>query len=279
MAIISFFSDYEKETGQTLASIATATVMSIEHNYKILEISTGFKESTLENSFFDKKIAQNIASVVGVSGTGINTGIEGLIKIIQSNRTSNNIISDYAKVVFRDRFDILPGLKTTDIEEYNFMTQFYSQIAKIANKSYNMVFIDINKRMNPEHQKQLLDISDIIIVVFKQGADAIDYINGLRERDERFKNKNIILLIGKYDKYSKYNIKNLTRELKEKQEICAISYNTLFFEATTEGKVPDFFIKYRSVKDKTDRNLLLMEETEKTCDNIISKLKELQVRL
>ena len=279
MAIISFFSDYEKETGQTLASIATATVMSIQHNYKVLQICTGFKDRTLEDSFFDRKVAENIASVIGKKDSGVNTGIEGLIKVIQSNRTSNNIISDYAKVVFKDRFDILPSITTTEKEEYDSMTQYYSQIAKIANKAYNMVFVDISRRMNQEHQKQLLDMSDIIIVVFKQGSDAIKYITDLRQRDERFNKKNILLLIGKYDKYSKYNIKNLTRELKEKQDINAISYNTLYFEATTEGKVPDFFIKYRSVIDKTDRNLLLINEAENTCNNIISKLKELQVRL
>lgn len=279
MAIISFFSDYEKETGQTLAAIATATVMSIQHNYKLLQICTGFKDKTLENSFFDKKVARNIASVIGGKDSGVNTGVEGLIKVIQSNRTSNNIISDYAKVVFKDRFDILPSITTKEKEEYDFLTQYYPQIAKIANKAYNLVFLDISRRMNLEYQKQLLDMSDIIVVVFKQGADAIEYITDLRQRDERFSKKNILLLIGKYDKYSKYNVKNLTRELKEKQDICAISYNTLYSEATTEGKVPDFFIKYRSVIDKTDRNLLLVSESENTCNNIIAKLKELQVRL
>ena len=259
MAIISFFNDYKKETGQTLASIAIATVMSIEHNYRILEIPTGFDETTLEDSFFNRKVAENIASVVGGTDSGVNIGVEGLIKIIQSNRTSNSIVANSAKVVFRDRFDILQGLTTTDIEEYNVLSQYYPQIAKTANKDYNLTFVDISKRLPQEYQKKLLEMSDIVVIVFKQGADAIDYINGLREKDEIFRKKNILLLIGKYDKYSKYNVKNYTRELKEKQEISAISYNTLYFEATTEGKVPDFFIKYRSVLDKTDRNLVLMD--------------------
>ena len=279
MAIISFFNDYKKETGQTLASIAIATVMSIEHNYRILEIPTGFDETTLEDSFFNRKVAENIASVVGGTDSGVNIGVEGLIKIIQSNRTSNSIVANSAKVVFRDRFDILQGLTTTDIEEYNVLSQYYPQIAKTANKDYNLTFVDISKRLPQEYQKKLLEMSDIVVIVFKQGADAIDYINGLREKDEIFRKKNILLLIGKYDKYSKYNVKNYTRELKEKQEISAISYNTLYFEATTEGKVPDFFIKYRSVLDKTDRNLVLMDETRKTCNAILAKLKELQVRL
>ena len=42
MAIISFCGSDERETGQTLASIAVATMMAIDHNYRILHISTGF---------------------------------------------------------------------------------------------------------------------------------------------------------------------------------------------------------------------------------------------
>ena len=44
-----------------------------------------------------------------------NSGVEGLVKIIQSNRTSANIVSDYARVVFKDILDILPAPKTDNI--------------------------------------------------------------------------------------------------------------------------------------------------------------------
>ena len=48
MAVVSFWNDFnEKETGQTLAYVAVATNMAIEHNYKILLISTGFGEKTV----------------------------------------------------------------------------------------------------------------------------------------------------------------------------------------------------------------------------------------
>ncbi len=40
MAIITFWSNTEKETGQTMSIAAVAASMAIEHNYKILLIST-----------------------------------------------------------------------------------------------------------------------------------------------------------------------------------------------------------------------------------------------
>lgn len=40
MAIITFWSNTKKETGQSMSIAAVATSMAIEHNYKILLVST-----------------------------------------------------------------------------------------------------------------------------------------------------------------------------------------------------------------------------------------------
>ena len=44
MSIVTFWSNGKEETGKTLAIAAIATYMAIEHNYKILVISTGYKD-------------------------------------------------------------------------------------------------------------------------------------------------------------------------------------------------------------------------------------------
>jgi len=36
MAIIAFWSDEKRETGQTMSMVALSTYMAIEHNYRIL---------------------------------------------------------------------------------------------------------------------------------------------------------------------------------------------------------------------------------------------------
>ena len=51
MAIIVFSSSEKKETGQTLTTAALATYMSIEHNQKMLIVSTDFNDGTLEDCF------------------------------------------------------------------------------------------------------------------------------------------------------------------------------------------------------------------------------------
>lgn len=279
MAIISFWSNSKRETGQTLSSVAVATAMAIDHNYKILEVATSFQDKTIENCFWDPNAGTAIRAITGVSQTTFNSGVEGLVKIIQSNRTSSNIVGDYARVVFKDRLDVLPAPTTENMQDYNNTASYYPELAKVAAKEYDLVFIDVDKRMDMQTQRRILETSDIVIMTLKQGLDAMNNIVELKTKDPLFQKNNIILLAGKYDKFSRYNVTNMTRELKEKKKICSIPYNTLFFESSTEGTVADFFIKYRSVTDENDRNIVFTQETKRTCENIIYKLQELQMRM
>ena len=279
MAIVSFWSNSKRETGQTLSSVAIATSMSINHNYKVLEVATGFMDKTIENCFWQPNRENALNLIPGMRQSTFNSGVEGLVKIIQSNRTSANIVSDYARVVFRDRLDVLPAPKTDNIEDYNRTTEFYAKLAKIASRDYDLVFIDIDKRMPEKSKQDILMQSDAIVLTLKQGLDSMRDIIELRRSDENFQKNNVILLAGKYDKFSRYNVTNMSRELREKRKMLAVPYNTLFFEAASEGAVADFFIKYRGITDQTDRNFIFMQETKRACDEILFKLQELQMRV
>lgn len=279
MAIVSFWSNSKRETGQTLSSVAIATSMSINHNYKVLEIATGFMDKTIENCFWQPNRENALNLIPGMRQSTFNSGVEGLVKIIQSNRTSANIVSDYARVVFRDRLDVLPAPRTDNIEDYNRTTEFYAQLARIASRDYDLVFIDIDKRMPEKSKQDILMQSDAIVLTLKQGLDSMRDIVELRRSDENFQKNNVILLAGKYDKFSRYNVTNMSRELREKRKMLAVPYNTLFFEAASEGAVADFFIKYRGITDQTDRNFIFMQETKRACDEILFKLQELQMRV
>lgn len=278
MPIISLWSGNSKETGQTLSTVAIATAMAIEHNSKILVISTEFKGKTVENCFWENSRSKGLNSMFGGRQPGMSNGVEGLIKILQSNKTTSNIVADYAKVVFRDRLDILAAPETNILDMYNQITPYYPQLAQVANKDYNFVFIDIDKNMKTEDQKAILQISDLIIVTMKQGLTDLEEIITLKEKNPLFNKNNVVLLVGKYDKNSKYTLKNILRYLKVNKNVLAIPYNALYNEASTEGKVADFFLSHRSINDSTDRNMIFMEQTKSTCDNIIFKIQEMRLR-
>jgi len=280
MAIVAFWSEEKKETGQTMSMVALSTFMAIEHNYRILNVSTSFKDETLENSYFDLQKQANLVKSISnnASQVGFETGIEGLAKIIKSNKTSNNIISSYAKVVFNNRLDILCAPRTESYEEYRQISEVYTDILQIAGKDYDMVFVDISKKMPEESKNRILEMADVIIVNVTQRLQTIESFMKLREENQFFKKNNLLLNIGRYDKFSKYNVKNVTRYLREKKDIYAVPYNTLFFESCSEGKVAEFFLRLRKV-DVEDRNYVFMEEMQRLTKDLIYKMQELQLKV
>ena len=279
MAIIAFWSNEEKETGQTMSMVALSTYMAIEHNYRILNISTAFNDQTLEKSYWDlrreERLINNIAQ--NRNQVGIDTGIEGLIKVINSNKTSSNIVSDYTKVIFKDRLDILASPKTKIYEDYQRVAQKFPDVLQVAARNYDLVFVDVSKKMPKEQEKQILELADVIIANITQKLETIEDFMELKQTNDFFKKNNVLINVGRYDKYSKYNIKNISRYMKEK-DIHVTVYNTLFFDACSEAGVAELLLRLRRI-DEEDRNALFIAEVGRLARDLIYKIQELQLKI
>ena len=55
MSIVTFYNSSIEQTGKTMSIAAIATYMAIEHNYRILVISTTNKEDALKRCFLGAK--------------------------------------------------------------------------------------------------------------------------------------------------------------------------------------------------------------------------------
>ena len=279
MAIVTFKSNELKETGQTLSIAAVATQMAIEQNRKILVVSTNFKDQTLENCFWEVgKTVNEVLNKDKKAAIGIESGVEGLMRVLASNKTSPEIIKNYSKIVLRERLDILPSPVTQVYSEYEAILSQYPEMLKIANRYYDIILVDLSKRMPKNCADEIIAMSDVVVVNMTQRLKSIEEFMELREQDEFYKRKNIILLIGRYDNFSKYNVKNITRYLREKKTVSVTPYNTLFFEACSEGKIVDYFLSLKNI-DESDRNHLFIKEVNNNVTAIIDKLQELQMRL
>lgn len=171
----------------------------------------------------------------------------------------------------------MPGIKSEDYEEYKRLKPVYSDIIRTANRYYDLIFVDVNKGLDDEITRELLDLSDLIMVNLTQRLRLInDYIE-LRKNGFLMQKENILLLVGRYDRYSKYSSKNMARYIGEK-EIFTVPYSTLFFEAANEGKVADFFLRFRKI-DETDRNAIFINEIKKVSSKILYKLQELKMKM
>ena len=280
MAIIAFWSNEEKETGQTMSMVALSTYTAMEHNYKIIDVSTSFKDSTLEDSYFNTGRVESLVKnlMQNQNQVGIESGVEGLVKLINSNKTSNSIVSNYTKIVYRDRLDILCAPRTEKYEEYRPIAEMYPTVLQTANRNYDLVFVDISKRMPQEQVKQILELADIIIVNMTQRLETINEFMKLREENEFFNKNNILINIGRYDKFSKYNVKNISRYMRERKDVHVVPYNTLFFEACSEAKVAELFLRFRKL-DEDDRNAIFISEINRLTKDLIYKIQELQIKM
>ena len=279
MSIVTFWNNRKEETGKTLSIAAIATHMAIEHNYKILVVSTGHKDETLDRCFWqEKKQAKKNLGLFGPNtNVGIEDGIVGLETLMKSNRVSPEQVTNYTKIVFKDRLEILPSFKGEKLE-YDEIKTTYPDIISLANNYYDLVFVDLDEEVGEEISNQILEKSNIIMVTLSQRLISINNFMKLREEEPVLKSIKTLILIGRYDKYSKYTVKNITRYMGEKNKVSTIPYNTLFFEACEEAGVPDLFLRLRKV-DEDDRNGLFVAEVKRTADNIVYRLQDLAMKL
>ena len=283
MSVITFVNNLEEETGKTMSLVAIATHMAIEYNNKILIISTTNKEGKLKSCYFeDKEVKRLRLGIFGNSHSTIDTGsgIEGIVRLARSNKLTPEMITNYTKVVFKDRLEVLLGVeerKQKD-EENNEkeIAEEYIDLVNVASMYYDKVFVDLDNNLNEQIRQQIIDRSDLVVVNTSQNYNSLKKLKENKEKSELLNSPKSLILIGRYDKFSKYNVKNVTRFLEEKNQVLTIPYNTLYFEATNEASVPDLFLSLRKTIDSEDRNAIFIEEVKRASENIIYRLQELQ---
>ena len=277
MAIITLWSPSRKQTGQTMSAIAIGTYLSIEHNSKVLLISTECNDKMLETGFNVKSVSKSmIESIVKSSKINLDSGLDGLATISYSNKLTPKIIRDYTKVVFKNRLELLYAPTNIERTDYKRIMESYKDILQCANQYYDYVIVDFNKGFHTPYTDDILEISDVILVNIEQRLTKIDEYIEHKKKERILNDSKIMLLINQYNFSSKYTIKNLIRHIGKKETISVIPYNTLFMEAGEEGNIADFFLKIRKI-DEEDKNGIFYSEVGKTVEKIRFKLQELRM--
>lgn len=264
--------------GTTSSSIAFATELAIQHNIKVLLISTALNDSLIRDSFWPQKKKNHFSLFSGsIKMREVETsGIVGLDRMIRSNKLTPEIITDYAKIVLTNRLEILLGVEG-DESQYNVVKEKYSQIISLANKYYDTVIVDLDNKIGKQSEIDILNTSDIVVALVPQRAKEIERIKKMINEKYILNEQKTIMAIGKYMENTKYNAKNITRNLlKEKEIINTIPYNNLFFEATQEGTVIDLFLNFMRIREK-DENYNFVQELKKLNETIKGKLEMIQI--
>ena len=271
MAVVTFWNITEEQCGTTSATVALATQVTIEHNIKVLLITTAFNDRLIKDSFWVEKKKSSFSFFSNNNSQLDNSGIEGLDRIIRSNKVSPEIIKDYTQVVLTGRLEILLGLESSR-GQYDLLKERYSQIISMASKYYDLVIVDLDNNVGEQNVVDILKNSDIVISMVSQRAKQIEKAMENINKNPLLTNENTIITIGRYMEDSKYNIKNLSRSvLKSKNLVNTIPYNNLFFEATQEAKVIDLFLNLTKIKER-DSNFFFLQEIKRLYEAIQLKL-------
>ncbi len=279
MSIVTFYNSSLEQTGKTMSIAAIATYMAIEHNYRILIVSTTNRDDPFKRCFWEQKKKKKNLGIFGPNtALDLETGVEGLARVIRSNKISPDIITNYTKVVFKDRFEILLGCEIPP-SDGTVIETMYPNIIKAANQYYDLVFVDLDNNVDEESKKTIIHDSDVVVINISQRLQSINKFKEQKEKNRILASQKTVILVGRFDKYSKYNVKNISRYLGEKNQVLTIPYNTLFFEATEEAGVPDLFLRFRRNLDPEDRNAFFIEEIKRASENIVYRLQDLQMKI
>lgn len=287
MSIITFWNDSREQSGRTLASVAVATRMAIERNSKVLLVSTSFGDPTIKNCFWTENAKNAGFFNNGKNSSVLNdSGIEGLYKLVTSKKLTPEIITDYTKVVFKGRLEVIAGFSESriralqgNIEELKKIEASYTELIKTANQYYDIVIVDLDKRISKKVQEEILNLSQVNVYVLSQRLESINRYNELRQVNKELMKTKCVPVIGKYMSDYKYNSKNIARYLGQKQELDLMPFNLLYMAAAEEADVVDLFLKLKNVKDKTDENYIFMQCTLNLTNNIVKKMQDMQMRM
>lgn len=277
MPIVTFWSSTKRETAQTLSMLAIACHMAVENNTKILIIDTNFNDPTIKNAFFPEQDSSTRKAIklLNKGKLDIGSGIEGLSKLLASGKTSGEVITDYSKVIYKGRLEAILSYTPEDEMDKQRVKQTYKDLVKIAGQQYDYVFVDVAKGFDDQTTNDILNLSQVIVYNLTQRQRDIDEYVRLKMENPLFKSGKVLPLIGRYDRYSKYTKKNIARDVGEKKEIPAVSYNTLFFENANEGQIGNYFLKFRkSLINSNDRNAVFIDEVANAADRLVFKAQE-----
>ena len=286
MSVITFVNNLEEESGKTMSLVAIATYMAINHNKRILIISTTNKEDKINSCYFEEQKNRRLRfGILGdkTQSVEVESGIEGLAKVARSNKLTPQLITNYTKVVFKDRLEVILGADKNKMQNFaseeKEIGEEYITLVNVAKMYYDQVFVDLDENLSEEVRQKIVESTDLVVVNTTQNYNSIKKLKMKKDNSQLLQSPKTLMLIGRYDKFSKYNIKNVSIYLEEKNQILTIPYNTLYMEATNEAGVPDLFLKLKRITGSDDRNAIFVDEVKRATENILYRLQELQTMM
>lgn len=229
---IPFWSHLHGQPGTTTNLSAVATVATLNKNVKSLLLQTHYSLNNLERSLIGYQ--RDKESLIDV-------GIDELARSPKLSKLDENAIYNCSISAIHDKMYLLPGTTKADREDFERNTgSKVKRIIAAAEKYYDTVFIDTNAG-NGSLAMEILNTSDLIVVNLTQNVPMIERFFS----DYNFENKNVVYLIGDYEKNSHYNLYNLKKRFEQLRinKVAVIPHCIEFKDAQSDENALQFIKK------------------------------------
>ena len=256
--IVAFWSSIHGQSGTTSNMIAIAISAALKHDCKCLLMQTHFRMNGLE--------AYLIGSRDSSRDFFLDVGIDGLARSMKLEPLDESIFVNYTIPIINKKLSLLPGTTFANSEMFKYdMAKTICKIMKEAIKYYDFVFIDNNSGLD-EISKLVLNHSDLVVVNLCQNKSVLDHYFSTW----KLKDRNLMYLIGSYNRNSSYNLFNLKALYKplRRTPLSTIPYNTGFMDSLSGGEVTRFMSKHSGVS-KADEDGYFMECVKNASDKLL----------
>lgn len=251
--------------GSTANCVAAALGVSMNYNVHCLITNTQYTMSSLDDAFFSKKEREDLKRY--------DYGIDSIDRLVMGKRiVSKNDFENYASNVVPGRLDILTGSQRANQNIYK--SSIKETILEILNSSrncYDLTFADVNSGMNDEITMKILDSSDVIVVSLDQNEKVI---SDFFENDyNKVKEKNLIIVLSKYDPKSKCSKSYVKSLFNFKDYIFGVPYNTDFLDALNNHSVYEYFFSNNKLV-RREKDDFFFSEVNKIVDRIFMLIND-----
>lgn len=258
---ITFWSHVHGQPRSTSNMMAIAVTATLESNITCLLAQTHFNLNNLEESLIGYK--RDKESLIDV-------GSDELARSPKLSNLDKDTIYDCTISALHKRLYLLPGTAKDNREDYEKSTgKKLKRIFAAAEKYYDTVFVDTNAGKS-ELTMEIIDGSDLVVVNLCQNIAMIDRYF----KEFSLDHKNVIYIIGNYDKDSHYSLYNLKKRYEQLRngKVAVIPICTEFMDAQSGGKVLKFIQK--NIDCKKGKNAYFIKCVKEAVVMIMKAAKE-----
>lgn len=245
--------------GSTANCIAAALGFAMNYNVRSLITNTQYTMSSLDDAFFTQKEKDNLKKY--------DYGIDSLDRLVMGKHIINkNDFENYASNIIPGRLDILTGSQRANQNIYKIsIRQTILSILEGSKSCYDLVFADVNSGINDEITMKILSNSDVIVVSLDQNEKVLS--DFFKNDYNKFRDKNLIIVLSKYDPRSKCSKKYVKSMFNYNDYIFSVPYNTDFLDALNNHRVYNYFFSNNKLV-RNEKNDYFFLEINKILDRI-----------